>query len=622
MTDPANPDHSSTTLVIQGEALKSLEVTGNKVRVGAYAIRYSGPNDTDLAGDYFTPETDFGPRNGDGTAALFHHGMSIKGAEPLADMTFGPVKATKDENGVFASTELDLSNPYEKAIADLCEQGKLKWSSGSSEHMVRKADDGRILRWHPIEFSFTPAPVEPKLPSIRPMKALEETDCSAIGSFFARVDTAPRIAMPEKTPEQLKAERDAEIKSAVKARELVIDEISSIGEQFRCMDAAKSFIRDEKSVEDFRKYVMSDVLKARPVDLNAGMIGMDEKDLGRYSVLKAIRDLSRRGKLEGLELEAHNAAVKALGRDADLGERANALGLIIPEDVLRAPRHGYFKAQTIGSATGGGFTMQPQLGPMIELLRNKMRVAQAGATMLGGLTGDVYLPQHVSGATAYWVSETGALTDSQSVFAQKKLTPHRVGSTIPYTTQFLAQTSIDAESFVRDDATKVIALAKDKAALHGTGADGQPLGIALTSGINQTVTYGGAATWLDVVAHETGITSANADIGDMAFILDALTVGKWKTILRSNVAGAKYLVDDDMTANGFDVLRSNQVVGSVSFFGVWEQFIMASWSGLEVIVDPYALKKSGQVEITFNELVDQLVRQPAAFNVSTDSAAQ
>jgi hypothetical protein len=50
--------------------------------------------------------------------------------------------------------------------------------------------------------------------------------------------------------------------------------------------------------------------------------------------------------------------------------------------------------------------------------------------------------------------------------------------------------------------------------------------------------------------------------------------------------------------------------------------LQASWAGMEFIVDPYTLKKSGQIEITVNELCDNLLRQPLAFNVSTDSAAQ
>ena len=145
------------------------------------------------------------------------------------------------------------------------------------------------------------------------------------------------------------------------------------------------------------------------------------------------------------------------------------------------------------TATAGGFLVETDMGPMIELLRNQPQVIAAGATSLGGLVGDVALPTHVSGATAYWVSETGTLTDSQSVFGQKKLTPKRLGSTIPYSTQFLAQASIDAESFIRGDAVRVLALEKDRAALLGSGVNGEPLGVANTEGINQKVTYGGAA---------------------------------------------------------------------------------------------------------------------------------
>lgn len=630
---------SSDTVTFEGaEPLKSLGVKDGKTRVGAYAIRFSGPDEKDLSGEYFTAATDFGPTCGDGATTMFHHGQCVgKGVpfEQIADMTFGQARVTRDDVGIFVETCLDHSNEYEKAIAGLCESGALKWSSGSASHLVRKAVDGGITRWHPIEFSFTATPVEPRNPAIRPLKALPtEVSPEIAAAFGVSVDSGkgatPKrtpsqpssITVMDKTPEQLAAERKAEINSAVKARELAIDEISAIGEQFHCLDAAKSFIRDGKSPEDFRKHVMTDVLKARPVDFNAGIIGMNQRELGRFSVLKACHQIATKGRLEGLEKECHEAAVKAIGRDAEIGTRAHAQGFIIPEDVMRFDAT---KAQNMGTATAGGFTMQPTLGPMIELLRKKMRVAQAGATMLGGLTGDVYLPQHTGGASAYWVSETGALTDSQSTFAQKKITPHRVGSSIPYSTQFLQQSSIDAESFIRNDATIAIALAKDLAALHGTGADGQPLGIANTVGINQTVTYGGAPVWGDVVEHETGIAVDDADFDVMAFILSALTVGKWKTVLKDSVAGAGYLLTgagENMEAGGFRAFRTNQVTGNISFFGVWAQLIMASWAGLEVIVDPYALKKSGQIEITFNELVDQLVRQPLAFNVSTDSAAQ
>ena len=56
-----------------GNILKAV-ATGNGPRFGAYAVRFSGPDEKDLSGEYFTSETDFGPRYGDGAPVLIHHG--------------------------------------------------------------------------------------------------------------------------------------------------------------------------------------------------------------------------------------------------------------------------------------------------------------------------------------------------------------------------------------------------------------------------------------------------------------------------------------------------------------------------------------------------------------------
>jgi tetratricopeptide (TPR) repeat protein len=57
-------------------------------------------------------------------------------------------------------------------------------------------------------------------------------------------------------------------------------------------------------------------------------------------------------------------------------------------------------------------------------------------------------------------------------------------------------------------------------------------------------------------------------------------------------------------------------------FGDFTSVMIGTWGALEIVVDPYALKKSGGIEVTLNSFHDFLVRQPLSFNVSTDSAAQ
>jgi len=409
------------------------------------------------------------------------------------------------------------------------------------------------------------------------------------------------------------------------ARRKQFDEFCDTVAQKRNIDVrplAKEYLDGDKrakSFDDFRQEVFVGEFKAVPVNTNGEIPGVTEKEVKRFSVIKALRDMAQGGRLEGLEREMCAAAQKELRRDL-----SKAGAFILPAEVTRHFQMEQFmqRAQSAGVFSAGGATVAQEMQGLIEFLRNQTVLGKLGITILSGLVGDLVFPVQTGGATAYWVSETGALTDSEATFGNKTMTPHRLGATIPLTTQLLAQSSISMENWVRTELDTVTALKADAAGLQGTGVAGEPLGVANTTGINATVTFGGAATWEDVVEFETGIATDNAIIGEMKFALSTAAVGKWKTILRSSVAGASYLILDNMTANGYTVERTNQIAGNIAFFGVWAQLLRGIWAGREIIVDPYALKKSGQIEVTVNEMTDFLCRQPASFNVSTDSAAQ
>lgn len=402
-------------------------------------------------------------------------------------------------------------------------------------------------------------------------------------------------------------------------------EISALGKRWNFADDAARFIEEGKSADDFRRHVLEARGVATPVQVESPNIGLTGKEVKRFSLLSAVRSMIRGNKLEGFEKEACEAARAHLRR-----ELPNERTFVIPEEVTTyqrdiALREMFARAGNVGTFTAGGALVQNQFGSLIELLRNKTVLGRLGITIIDGLVGDFILPQQTGGCTSYWVSETGTLSDSQATFAQKTMNPHRIGCSYPFTMQFLAQSSLSVDAFVRTEMDTSIMLKKDLAGLLGTGVGGEPLGLANTTGINATVTYGGAATWADLVEHETGIAVDNADIGTMGWALDAATVGKWKTILKDSVAGAGYLIEgggDNMTANGYPVRRTNQVSSAhQSYFGVWSQLMHAMWAGREVTVDSITLAKQGQHQIIINELCDYLVRQPLAFNVSTDSAA-
>jgi len=49
---------------------------------------------------------------------------------------------------------------------------------------------------------------------------------------------------------------------------------------------------------------------------------------------------------------------------------------------------------------------------------------------------------------------------------------------------------------------------------------------------------------------------------------------------------------------------------------------MASFAGLDVVVDPYSLSKAAQIQITITQWMDVAVRHAGSFCISSDSGAQ
>jgi HK97 family phage major capsid protein len=137
-------------------AVKALDDDG---RIGGYLVIWGNKSQSDLQGEYFTPETDLGldwyPRR----PVLYHHGID----RALKSQMIGQLeRLTPDETGVWVEGQLDLRNRWARAVWDLVKKGVLGWSSGSLPHLVDVARDGQIKRWPIVEGSLTPTPAEPR----------------------------------------------------------------------------------------------------------------------------------------------------------------------------------------------------------------------------------------------------------------------------------------------------------------------------------------------------------------------------------------------------------------------------------------------------------------------------
>ena len=408
--------------------------------------------------------------------------------------------------------------------------------------------------------------------------------------------------------------------NARKQRDSEISEILAIASKHNAVDLAQKFITEGKSKAEFVETLLKEKFNAKPIENLNPHIGLSEKEKKQYSLLHAIRSSWQArefgARFDGLEKEASDAVAKLIGKEA--------AGFFIPEDMMTFNPKAVMQA---GDATKGGFTVGTDIlgGELIEILRNKMYISRLGARSLSGLVGNVAVPRVTGGATAYWLSETGVVTAADQAFGQLGLTPHRLVGDTAYTKELLMQSSISVEGFIREDLMRVLAIALDLAAVNGSGASGQPVGILNTTGIG-AVTFGAAATWAKVIDFETQVANANADLGALAYLTTPAVRGKWKGAVK--VSGqAIFLWEKGAAAdlgevNGYPAAATKQVPSDKVIHGNFADLLVASWAGIDVVVDPYSLKKSGQIEITITNWADIGIRHAGSFCASSDSGAQ
>jgi HK97 family phage major capsid protein len=367
--------------------------------------------------------------------------------------------------------------------------------------------------------------------------------------------------------------------------------------------------------------------RQQPAQQNAH-IGMSNSEVRQYSIVRAIRaaEAAARGDYRaweqaGFELEASRAVAQQLGREPR--------GFFVPFDVQVGERRDL----TVGTPTAGGNMVSTDLlaQSFIEMLRNRMVLRQAGATVLTGLVGDIAIPRQTGGATAYWVAEGNAPTESQQTVDQVALSPETVGAFTDYSRKLLLQSSLDVENFVRGDLTSILALAIDLAGLHGSGSGNEPEGVANVEGIGAVVggDNGAAPDWADIVNLETEVAVDNADLGRLAYITNAKVRGKLKQTEKASSTGIFIWPDSNML-NGYNAYATNQVksnltkgsangVCSAIFFGNWADLILAFWSGLDILVDPYTHSTSGTVRVVALQDVDIVPRHVQSFAAMLDA---
>lgn len=460
----------------------------------------------------------------------------------------------------------------------------------------RNKDTYRAKSWKPVEASLVSIPADM---TVGVGRSSEPSHKPVIKTSFKERNTMSEVDIEAvKAEAQQSAQRNAA-------------QIVELGSRHNQGEMARKAISEGRSIEEFRGELLETIGSQRGLEDQS--VGMSNKEVKKFSLARAVNALAnptdrRAQEAAAFEFECSRAAADQYGTTAQ--------GLMLPAEVLRT-----WKRDMNSGDDAALFSDDFRGGDFIDALRNSSSVMQAGARMLGGLSGDVKIPRKSAASTAAWIAtEGGDSTESEMTVGQVSLAPKTLGAFTDVTRQLLIQSSLDVEALIRDDLSRALAIAIDKAGLEGTGSNGQPTGILNTTGVNAVTNFAAAnPTFAEVVTLETAVAEDNALMGNLSYIMPAGMYGALKTTEKATNT-AQFVVEPGGTINGYRGIVSNQATSGNLYFGNFDDLLIGMFGGLDLTVDPYSLSKSGTIRLVALQSVDVAVRHAVSFAVGNDGA--
>ena len=350
------------------------------------------------------------------------------------------------------------------------------------------------------------------------------------------------------------------------------------------------------------------------------------REIDQFSIVAAAQGIASGRGLRGREAEINQELERRNGRRTQ--------GFFVPDSGWKK------RAYVAGTATAGGNLIATDhlADNFIDALRDRLAVAELGATFLSDLVGDVSIPKRTGSATAYWfgADNSDSVTESTGTIGTVTMTPKTVGALSKFSHLMSLQSTPDIEQLIRSDFVALIADAIDTAAINGSGSSNQPLGILNTSGIGSVAggTNGLAPTLDNLLDLKKEVAVDNADVATCGFLTNAKVesvLGKLKDsqdqyllspygteLGRSQIAGRRFEVSNNVPSNLSKGTGSNL---SAVIYGNFNDLLIGLYGTTEILVDPYTDFAKGTTGVRVLQSIDIAVRHAESFAAMQDAIA-
>jgi HK97 family phage major capsid protein len=450
----------------------------------------------------------------------------------------------------------------------------------------------------------------------------------AAGLLFA----APMLLANIKTSDEAKQERSK-----------IWDKMQALNDSRKA--ESRSFTDDEQKEYDklkndfdaFTKHIKEmeeDEKRALEMRTHKAKLSTEQKEtneIANYSFGKVFRSLLSGTQLDGIEKEMHDEAVLQ-HRNAGIPEGITGVG--VPNRVFKAKekREMNVTGQVVIPGDMGGMFVSNEDGGLIRALLPNLVLGGLGTRFLTGLRGNIDL-RSIGAVVSGWNTEQGAAVDGSPGTAQQQMIPRRLATLALFSKQLQHQSDYFIESVLTEEIYRSIAVAVERAAIVGGGAN-QPTGILSTAGLANVEAGnpdGGALTYNLAVAMETALAQLDAANGSLGYLTNARVRGTAKTTAKNANLATGFIWDQGNTINGYNAAVSSVVPANLAkgannnlsalIFGNFNDLLIGNWGGMDLTIDPYTAAGTGQVRLIANTFWDVAIRRQQSFATMTDIIA-
>ena len=511
-----------------------------------------------------------------------------------ADKQVGAVKESYIRgNKLYVSVEFSSAEWVKQLVKDIEAGVKTNTSIGYSvDDATIEMRNGRktkiVTRWTPVECSLVSIPADETVGFNRSMETSQEEQPAA------EERAADTIEENVEMNKEVLENKETEVKEVREEVRSDADEIRALGELCDQTELADEFIKNERTLEDFKKEILTRKSSKKDTSM--------DNTKQRFSLKKAI--LNKAGALDDESASYERGIIAQNMRDL----HEHGADIVLTNKQVRDMFDG------VTDAALNQVQYRPEL--YANVLPKPNAVSEAGVRNVTVNGRSISFAVATSGMTAAYGNLNTAVASAAMAFDLKEMTPHKCGAYTTVSYESLMQDAPEVEGIILEDIIRALDEATDRAFFQGLSGNQEPQGLLNYPGVNEVNHVAPSAVTIDLALEfEKKIRESGDYSGDLKWFMGTTAYYQWKAQPKKSTCVNEFMIDDDDRCLGYKVFCTPALPASGVVLGNFNECLQAQFDGITLkLAEDFGLASKQAVAIIAHRANDFCFRRAKSFS--------